>query len=216
MLEVKKSALLGYAIMSFADLNDMGRGLQVELKKFNPRVATQAQINALKVAVGVDPNDPTKKPTCLNRFSPDHAMFMLVKPKYIDASSLRKDPFSSEFHQVRWASEARDPKTSDVAYLVNGNTRRELCVNLGADALSQLNAIKAKIENSKGISAQDFQKLTKERAEAATLVRFNTSWIVAFFDQGEQASWLGRRMDLLTKRMERLHRAELLPHRSPL
>lgn len=184
MLEVKKSAFLGHGIMSFADLNDMGRGLPLELKRFNPRTATAAEINQLRTAVGGDPSDPTKELVCLNRFSPDHAMFMLIKRRYIDVDSLRRDPFSSEFPQVRWISDARDPNTKDVAHLVNGNTRRELCLSMGVAAISKLNEIKSKIAASKG-SSPDHHQLLKDRSEAAKEVRMQTSWIVAFFNQGE-------------------------------
>lgn len=168
MLDVKRSALLGYAIMSFADSNDLGRGLQLELRKFNPRVASQAQINALILAVGGDPADLKKEPTCLNRFSPDHAMYLMVKRQYIDLDSLCKDPFSSTFNQVRWKSEARHPDVKDVAYLVNGNTRRHLCLSLGTHAIDALKSVKGE---------------GKERAEAIKQVRIQTSWIVAFYDQ---------------------------------
>jgi hypothetical protein len=185
MLEVKKAALLGYGIMSFADLNDMGRGLQVEVKKFNPRVATPAQINALRTAVGGDSNDLTKELTRLNRFSPDHAMFMLVKRKYIDLASLVKDPFSDEFFQVRWTPEARDSTKTDYAHLINGNTRRELCISLGTDAMNKLEAVKTKITDCKDTGREEYHQLLQERTEAATEVRIKTSWIVAFFDQGQ-------------------------------
>lgn len=181
MLEVKKTALLGYAIMSFATLNDLGRGLNIELQKFNPRVATPAQINALRTAIGGDPNDPTKEPICLNRFSPEHAMFLLVKRQYIDLTSLSKDPFSSEFQQVRWKTEARNSSTTDVAYLINGNTRRELCLGLGGDAIAKLDVIKEKLQKSKGA---EYQQLLKERLDITIEVRMKTSWIVAFYDHG--------------------------------
>ena len=184
MLEVKKAALLGYGIMSFADLNDMGRGLEIELKNFNCRTPTTAQINALIAAVGGDPKDLSKEPKHLNRFSPDHAMFMVLKPAYLDITTLCKDPFSPEFQQVRWKGEARSSTTADLAYLVNGNTRRELCLRFGEDAISKLNAIKKKITDSKENDAA-YQQLIKQRAEAMVQVRRKTSWIVAFFDQGE-------------------------------
>lgn len=187
MLDVKKSAFLGYGIMSFADQNDMGRGLPLELKKFNPRTPTAAQINLLRTAVGGDPNDLTKELVCLNRFSPDHAMFMLIKPRYIDIESLHRDPFSSEFLQVRWSACARDPNTKDVAHLVNGNTRRELCLSLGAAAMSKLDDVKSKIVASKG-SGPEYHQLLKERSELLTEVRIKTSWIVAFYDQGEAST----------------------------
>jgi hypothetical protein len=183
MLEVKKTALLGYATMSFADLKDMGKGLKVEIQKFNPREVTPARLDALIVATGGDPKDSSKLYNRLNRRSPEHAIFMMVKPKYLDLSSLRKDPFASEFLQVSWTSEARDPKTSDVASLLNGNTRRELCLRLGKDAITHYKSLK-----KSDVSEE-------RRADAITDIRNATTWIVAFFDQGLSVSnlWKAKR-----------------------
>ena len=108
-------------------------------------------------------------------------MFLLVKREYVDLTSLCKDPFSSEFQQVRWKGEARSSSTADVAYLINGNTRRELCLGLGADAIAKLNAVKEKLLTSKG---SEYQQLLKERLDLTVDVRMKTSWIVAFYDQG--------------------------------
>jgi hypothetical protein len=182
MLEVKKTALLGYATMSFADLKDMGKGLPVEIQKFNPREVTPARINALIVATGGDPANPSKPHTRLNRLSPEHAMFMLVKPRYIDPSSLRKDPFASDFLHVRWTSLVKDPKPTDVASLVNGNTRRELCLRLGQDAIAHFKTLR----KSAGASEE-------EQKVAISNIRVATSWIVAFFDQGSSSSLVGCR-----------------------
>jgi len=164
MLEVKKTALLGYAIMSFADLSDMNKGPTVELKKFNPREVTATQINALKATVGADPNDPTKY-TCLNRFSPDNAIFMLVKSSHINPSSLCKDPFSSEFNQVHWMKEAKTP--GEVASLINGNTQRELCAHMDKDAIHEYEVVRSKYHKSAGAAREELQK---ERVKAATKV----------------------------------------------
>jgi len=179
MLDIKKSALLGYAIMSFADLSDMGRGPAVELNKLNAREVTATRISALKAAVGADPNDATKPYTRLNRFSPDNAMFMLVKASLVDPSSLCKDPFSSEFNQVRWTKDAK--ALGAVASLINGNTRRELCSHMGKQSISEYEAVQTQYQKSSGAAREELQK---ERIRVATKVRVDTSWIVAFFDKG--------------------------------
>lgn len=184
MLEVKKSALLGFAIMSFVDLKDMGKGLSVEIQKFNPRTATPTQIDTLIVAMGGDPNDLTKEFSQLNRFSPENAMFMLVKSKYLELDTLRKDPFSNEFRQVRWSPLAKEPTTTDVAYLINGNTRREVCVRLGQKPIEDYKTLRAKFKHGK-YPDHDQKKMEKQCTLAAYNIRASTSWIVAFFDQGD-------------------------------
>lgn len=181
MLDVKKSALLGYATMAFADKKDMGKGLTVETRKFNPRAVTNHQLNALTVAVGGDPNNHSKPCSLLNRYSPEHAMFMLIKPQYINLSSLCKDPFGSKFSRVQWAPEAKDAK--DVASLINGNTRRHLCVQMGRDSISEFDSVRLKLLKTKA-GGEEHQSLLNEQHEALIKIRTTTSWLVAFFDQG--------------------------------
>jgi hypothetical protein len=187
MFRDMNAAFGGYCTMSFADYNDLGRGLKFEIQKLNPREISQTALNQLKTVVGA--NNSEKPFSGLARFHPHHAMTIVLPLHYVVSSSLQKDAFAKEFPVVEWIGSAATA-SSDVMILANGNHRRILCLLIGKPLIDQLGKINAnitKISKDAGTSTNTHKmnELIDKRAALLPKVREATSWLVAVYDQGD-------------------------------
>jgi hypothetical protein len=185
MLRDMNAAFGGYCTMSFADNNDLGRGLKLEVQKLNPRSISQTALNQLKNTVGA--NDTEKPFSRLARYHPRHAIAIVLPIQYLDLSSLQKDAFAPSFPAAQWVSGAAN--ASAVMILANGNHRRMLCEFLGKQEIELLRKIQASVdklisEPSTTSNTARMNELSEKRQALLPKIREATSWLVAIYDQG--------------------------------
>jgi hypothetical protein len=169
-------ATMGYALISIAYLNDMGRGPQLTMKVYNPREATAAGVKKIW--------DSMQEGRLVINRSKVHAIEIALPSRYVKPDSLSADPHKAKL--VDWSQHAKGGLD---AILANGQ-HRHLAVSqhLCGQNLATLAQIQQKYEVA--CQAGDKGKKAREKAEKLMMemrrvIDEQSQWLAVFYDTGE-------------------------------
>jgi hypothetical protein len=178
--------LLGFAIMSFGDMVDIGRGPFFTSRELNARAVSNKRRDDFIRAVGGDPADLTQRPRNLRRFEVENAIVILVPKGAVDLNSLVKTPKVGEstmqVKHIVWLS--KNVKGCTVA---NGAGRIDyvqnvLCREERATRKQQyliLSKHAGKDQNHSVV--KDANRVIKDMEQ---ILKEKSNWMVAVYDLG--------------------------------
>lgn len=178
--------LLGFAIMSFGSMTDIGRGPVFSLRELNARAVSNKRRDDFIRAVGGDPADLTQYPRDLRRFDVENAIVILVPKGVVDPTSLVKPSKVGEstmqMKHIVWLS--RSAKGCTVA---NGAGRIDFVQNVlcreERAMLKQQQVILSKnaSKDRKHPVIKDALRVIKNMDE---IMKEKSNWMVAVYDLG--------------------------------
>jgi hypothetical protein len=181
-------ALLGFAIMSFGDMHDIGRGPLFTSRELNARQVSNKRREDFIRAVGGDPLDPTQPPKNLRRFDVENAITILVPKDVVDMSSLVKNPKDSNdangVKHIAWRT-----KQDNRCTVANGAGRIDFLQNfLCREQISAINTEMHLSKKNAGKIGHEMRlaETTRIIDEAREILKTTSNWLVGIYDLGMQ------------------------------
>jgi hypothetical protein len=164
---------MGFATMTVMDLNDGGRGPNLEIMISNPRPIDEAFLATFA---------ENTKDAGLHNLVSDNALVIGVKREYIQAASLQPIKLGVFENRVQWTEDARKEGASML--LFNGNHRRTYMLRMGpaVQAFQLFKKAEADLADAPP-NQQSACKAVKTKAWAE--VEASGRWLVKWIDEGK-------------------------------
>jgi len=181
-------ALLGFAVMSFGDMSDLGRGPVFSSRELNARQLSNKRREDFIRAVGGDPTDATQPYHNLRRFEVENAIVILVPKGVVDPLSLVKTPkdgeqnISESVTHITWLT-----KEDTRCTVANGAGRIDfvqsvLCREEVATRRAQFGLLKK--NNGRDMKQPKIQEAQRIIKKMNHVLQKASNWMVAVYDLG--------------------------------
>jgi hypothetical protein len=181
-----EKALLGYAKISFATINDLGRGPNIIRRHLNPRQIKRSGITQLH-NLHLD--------QALNQTSTEKSrhLTVLVRRRTINVDKLTQDSNNPDYPHITWAddikSQINEARTRGhiLATVADGNHRATFTEELASTEVKKYTELWGKVTTTKmSPDTAEGIRVTKEHLEILRIqLEKLSSWNCALFDWGE-------------------------------